>query len=225
MKKRVLAGAVAGIAVAGAGAAVAANQLGSPQQRSQAIVNDAAKQLGVTPSALSGALKKALENQVDAAVAAGRLTKAQGDELKQHIESGDFPIFGGPGRDGDGPGFHHGFGGLDAAASYLGLTQAELRTRLENGNTLAAIAKAQGKSVSGLVDAMYSAAKTHLDADVKAGRLSASDETRMLSGLKDRLTSFVNGARPAFDHDGDGPPPGAPPAGARFAPVPAQPGI
>jgi hypothetical protein len=119
LKPKVIAGAVAGLAVAGGGAAVAANQLGSPKQESQAVLNDAAKQLGVEPSALSAALKKALENRVDDAVAAGRLTKAQGDELKQRIESGDMPLFGGAG-----PGFHHHgpFGGLDAAASYLGLT-------------------------------------------------------------------------------------------------------
>lgn len=214
MKKRVLAGAVAGVAVAGAGAAVAATRFGSPQQESQAVVSDAAKQLGVQPSELSAALKKALEDRIDAAVAAGRLTKEQGQELKQRVESGDFPIFGEHGFGGPGFAFHDRgvgpFGGLAAAAGYLGLSQSELRTRLENGNTLAAIAKAQGKGVSGLVDAMYGAAKKHLDAAVSAGRLSSSDETRILSGLKDRLTSFANGVRPAFDRDHEGPPPGAP---------------
>src|SRR5215467_7185008 len=137
VKPRVIAGAVAGLAVAGGGAALAADQLGgSPQQENQAVVNDAAKQLGVTPGALSSALKKALENRVDAAVAAGRLTKAQGDELKQRIESGDMPLFAGPGLR-----MHHMFGmvghGLDAAASYLGLSEDQLRTQLENGKTLA----------------------------------------------------------------------------------------
>ena len=71
-KPKLIAGAVAGLAVAGGGAAFAATQLGSPQQENQAVLNDAAKQLGVQPSALSAALKKALENRVDAAVAAGR---------------------------------------------------------------------------------------------------------------------------------------------------------
>src|SRR3954470_20659270 len=117
-KPKLIAGALAGLAVAGGGAAFAATQLGSPRQENQAVLNDAAKQLGVQPSALSAALKKALENRVDAAVAAGRLTKAQGDELKQRIESGEVPLFGGPGR---GFGHHAGpFGGLEAAASYLG---------------------------------------------------------------------------------------------------------
>ena len=68
LKPKVIAGAVAGLAVAGGGAAIAANRLGSPKQESQAVLNDAAKQLGVAPSALSAALKKALENRVDDAV-------------------------------------------------------------------------------------------------------------------------------------------------------------
>jgi hypothetical protein len=196
-KPRLVAGAVAGLAVAGGGAAYAATQLGSPQQENQAVLNDAAKQLGVEPSALSAALKKALENRVDAAVAAGRLTKPQGDELKQRIESGDSPLFAGPGR---GFGFHveGPFGGLDAAASYLGLTEAQLRTKLENGKSLADVAKAQDKPVDGLVQALVDAAKTKLDAAVAAGRLTQSQADSILAGLKSHVTDFVNGTRPHF---------------------------
>jgi hypothetical protein len=196
-KPKLIAGAVAGLAVAGGGAAFAATQLGTPQQENQAVLNDAAKQLGVQPSALSAALKKALENRVDAAVAAGRLTKTQGDELKQRIESGEVPLFGGPG-----PRFHHdhagAFGGLDAAAGYLGLTEAQLRTQLESGKSLAAVAKAQGKSVDGLVQALVDAAKKKLDAAVSAGRLTRSQADSILADLKTRVTDFVNGAVPRF---------------------------
>jgi hypothetical protein len=89
--RKVIAGAAAALAVGGAGAGVAATKLttNSPSVESKAIVNDAAKNLGVEPSKLSAALKKAYEDRIDAAVAAGRLTKAQGDELKQRIESGE----------------------------------------------------------------------------------------------------------------------------------------
>ena len=190
LKPKVIAGAVAGLAVAGAGGAYAATQLGSPRQDNQAVLNDAAKQLGVEPSALSAALKKALENRVDEAVTAGRLTKAQGDELKQRIESGDVPLFGEPGF-----GFHERgalFGGLDAAASYLGLTDAQLDNELESGKSLAQIAKDHGKSVDGLVNALVDAAKTKLDAAVAAGRLTKDQETKALNGLKDRITNLVN---------------------------------
>src|SRR3989475_3441562 len=196
LKPKLIAGTVAGLAVAGGGAAYAETQLGSPQQESQAVLNDAARQLGVEPSALSAALKKALENRVDDAVAAGRLTKAQGNELKQRIESGDVPLFGGPGRE---FGHHAGpFGGLDAAASYLSLTDAQLRTQLESGKSLADVAKAQGKTVDGLVQALVNAAKKKIDAAVTAGRLRQTQADSILADLKSRVTDFVNGPAPRF---------------------------
>src|SRR5437763_15000405 len=184
IKPRMIVGAVAGLAVAGGGAAFAATQLGSPQQESQAVVNDAAKQLGVEPSALSAALKKALENRVDEAVTAGRLTKAQGDELKQRIESGDVPLFGGPGF-----GFHERgalFGGVDAAASYLGLTGAQPHSQFQSGQSLAGIAKAQGKSGAGLVQAIVEGAKKKVEDAVSAGRLTQTQADSILSGLQSR---------------------------------------
>src|SRR5213592_2065876 len=96
-KHKATAGAVAALALLGGGGAIAATQLGgSPGEESKAVVNDAAKQLGIEPSKLTGALKKAFEDRVDAAVAAGRLTKAQGEEMKKRIEADDFPLFGPP---------------------------------------------------------------------------------------------------------------------------------
>src|SRR5207253_3157242 len=191
LKRKVIAGAVAATAVAGAGGAIAANKLASPKGESQAVVDDAANQLGIKPSALSDALKKALENRIDAAVSAGEITKAQGDELKSRIESGDVPLFGFPhagfGRDGDGPG-----GKLDAAAAYLGLTEAQLRTELDGGKTLAQVAKDHGKSVDGLVTALVDALKKHLDADVAAGRITKAQEDQFLAEAKQRITDFVN---------------------------------
>jgi len=210
LKLKVGAGVAAAAAVAGGGAALAADRFGSSGD-SQAVVNDAAKQLGVTPSALSSALKKALENRIDAAVAAGQLTKAQGDELKQRIESGELPLFFGP-RGGP----HEHFGELDAAASYLGLTEDQLHTQLESGKSLAQVAKDRGKLVDGLVQAMVDSATKKLDAAVAAGRLTKAQEQQIVSGLKQRITDFVNGVRGRehdfrFDRGFAGPPPGSPP--------------
>src|SRR6478672_1496358 len=92
-KRKVVVGTAAALAVGGAGAGIAATKLRStPSAESQAVISAAAKQLGVQPNALSSALKKALEDRIDAAVASGRLTKAQGSELKQRVESNDFPL-------------------------------------------------------------------------------------------------------------------------------------
>src|ERR671934_233360 len=88
LKRKLVAGTVAALAVGGAGAGIAATQLGSsPNEESQAIVNDAAKQLGLQPDQLSGALKKAIENQIDAAVAAGRITQAQEDQALKDADT------------------------------------------------------------------------------------------------------------------------------------------
>src|SRR5450432_3511353 len=160
-KWKAIGGAAAALAAVGGGAAFAATQLDTPSARSQAIINDAAGQLGVQPDKLSSALKKALEDQIQADVTAGRLTQAQADAQKQRIESGNYPLLGtggGFGRGGGGGFRHHGFGfgagflaDYTAAASYLGLTPAELRTDLMGGKTLAEIATAQGKTADGLV--------------------------------------------------------------------------
>lgn len=102
-KRNVALGVAAGLLLVGGGGAFAASKLMSPQQESQAVINDAANRLGVQPSQLTDALKKALEDRVDSAVAAGEITKAQGDAMKKQIESGDLPLFfaghphGGPG--------------------------------------------------------------------------------------------------------------------------------
>jgi hypothetical protein len=229
LKRKVVAGTVAAIAVGGAGAGIAATQLrSSPSEESQAIVNDAAKQLGVQPDQLSGALKKAMENRIDAAVAAGEITKAMGDELKQRIESNNFPLFGPLPL---GFGFrhglfgHHAFPGLHAAGSYLGLTDAQLDAKLDAGKTLAQVAKDQRKSVDGLVAALKADMKQKLDRAVAAGQITKAQEDEALKDAESRFKNLVNGKfmrppRPEgwFGHRGDF---GARPGPGLFGSAPA----
>jgi hypothetical protein len=236
---------VSALAVAAfAGGAYAADR-DSRATGQQAFLNDAAKRLHVTPQQLSDALTGAAIDQLNAAVAAGRLTKAQAQALKQRIEQAGpgavpgSPWFfgqrllrqagapglgaasGGPGGNGShgawapwfgrprGPasGAQHfwpapwavppgapkpslkapppakaprsqtsppagpprgwpgpgappiGFpkdGPMAAAASYLGLSPAQLFEQLRSGKSLADIAKARGKSLSGLKQAIAS---------------------------------------------------------------------
>jgi len=179
-------GAVALAAVAGGGAALAAtHDWGSSRQ---AVVNDVAGRLGVTPTALQDAFKAALKDQVEAAVTAGTLTRAQADAIEARIASGEMPMLGGP------DGMHHHGQGLTSAATYLGLTEAQLRTQLESGKTLAEIAKAtSGKTVDGLVKTMVDAEQTELAQAVTSGRLTAAQEQQILSQLTQRVTDMVNG--------------------------------
>ena len=217
MRRKIVATAVAALAVAGAGAALAANGVGTPQQESKAVVDDAAQQLGVDSTKLSSALKKALENRVDAAVAAGSITKAEGDAMKARIESDEYPLFGRPGFGHHGGPDGHGFGHLAAAATYLGLTETELQTQLTAGKTLADVAKAHGKTVAGLVSALVADEKKELDAAVSAGRLTQAQADAMLANAGQRFTDLVNGILPTHDPRGFGLPPAGAPTSTAYA--------
>ena len=209
-RTKIVAGAAALLVVGGGGAAIAATGALSPQEESQAILGDAAEQLGVETNELSAALKQALKNRVDAAVEAGRLTEEQGEEMKERIDSNEFPLFGlGPG----GPGHHHHFGHgaeFEVAAAFLGLTEAELRTALEDGRTLAEVAEDEGKTVAGLVDAMVAAATEELEQAVEDGRLTEARKNEIVATLEERITDKVNGELgPRRGFRGFGPPPGS----------------
>jgi polyhydroxyalkanoate synthesis regulator phasin len=206
--KLVVGGAALLVAVA-AGGAIAATKL-TPEQESQAVINDAAKQLGVQPRELSNALKQALKNRVDGAVEDGRLTEEQGRRMKRRIDVGGAPLFGlAPrgfhehGRNGIAP--HMLFGGKAAgAAEYLGMERTELFEALSRGKTLAELARERDKSVDGLIDAMVAATEKQLDEAVAEGRLSEADKTEVLADLRERITRLVNEGLPGprFEHKG-----------------------
>jgi hypothetical protein len=216
--KTVLAATVAGLAVAGGGAAVAASQADSP---ASSFLDSVAEHLGISSQELEDATKAAALDQVDQALEDGKLTQEQADALKERIESGEAPLFLAPGLFGfrhggpdggergfgfgfAGPGHHFFFGDkLESSAEYLGLTQEELRERLESGQTLGEIAEAEGKSVDGLTDAILAAAKTRLDDAVAAERLTQDEADQIYDRLSSAIADLVEGKLP-------GPPDGGP---------------
>lgn len=200
--KLAVGGAAAAVVLLGLGAAgaIAASGVLSGNEESKAVIEDAAKQLGVEPDALTDALKQALKNRVDEALEAGRITEEQANALKERIDSGDtVPLFGGLGERKFGPlgpfdhfgPFGH-FASLETAATYLGLTEAELREQLQD-KTLAEIAKGQGKSVAGLMKVLVSSAQKAIDEAVADGRLTQEQATELKANLADRIEAFVNG--------------------------------
>jgi polyhydroxyalkanoate synthesis regulator phasin len=189
--------AVAALAVIGGGGAAIAAAQGSSSS-GQSFLDSVAKHLGISSQKLEDATKAAAVDQVDAALKEGKITQAQADELKARIESGDFPPFFGPLF---GPRFGHFQGGrgpfmfgekLSAAADYLGLTEAELRTKLTAGRTLADIATARGKSVDGLKLAILAEAGKKLDQLVEAGELTRAEADAMLARLKSHIDELVD---------------------------------
>ena len=225
-RKRIAALAAAGVvAAAGTGVAVATTRTDDAKQREQAVLDDAAKRLGVEPAELRDALGKALDDQIDAAVKAGRLTQEQADALKRRRADSGLLLGGGhpgPGFErhgfrGGGPGFGHGGPGavFDAAAKAVGLTQAQLFERMRSGKSLEEIAKAQGKDYAQVKAAIRKAVKAELDQAVKDKRLTQSQADELLGHLTEHLDDGF------FGRDGrhHGPPPGVPP----MPPMPPMP--
>jgi hypothetical protein len=189
------------------------------QVESGKTLADVARAQGKTVSGLEDAIVADAKTHLDADVAAGKLTAAQEAtmlaDLKSHVDDivdGVVPA-GGPGGRHGGPGG----GPFDATAiaDYLGLTAAQLRTQLA-GTSLADIAKAQGKTVSGLEDAIVAAATKRLDAAVAAGKLTSAQEASMLADLKSHVDDMVNRTGPPAGgpRGHHGPPPGIAAGGA-----------
>jgi hypothetical protein len=103
-----------------------------------------------------------------------------------------------------GPGFGRGPGGpgvigdpLATASTYLGVTRADIETKLRAGQTLAQIANTTaGKSRDGLVSALVADATAKIDAAQKAGTITADQATQLTSNLATRLAQLVDTTRP-----------------------------
>jgi len=215
-KRTSIIAAVAVVAACGiAGGALAASGTFDPAKERQAFLNDAAGRLGTTSDKLEAALKAAAIDRVNAALAAGQITQDQANAMKDAINAGTFPLGGAMPLPLGGFGIHKvgmaaGFGKvIGAAATYLGMTQDQLLTQLRSGKSLADIAKAQGKTVSGLEDAITSSAQSQLDQAVKAGTLTQAQADQIMSELESHIDDLVN-------RTFQGPPSGAPVPGPEF---------
>jgi hypothetical protein len=75
--------------------------------------------------------------------------------------------------------------------AYLQIDKKTLLAKLKQGQTLAQIAAARGKSAQGLIDTLVGAAKVKLDARVRAGKLGAAQEAAILAKMRTQLGKDV----------------------------------
>ena len=78
---------------------------------------------------------------------------------------------------------------MQAAAGYLGLSLDQLRTQMHAGNSMADIARAQGKPVSGLKNAILDAMTARINADTA---LTAQQQTTLINQAKSHLDAMIN---------------------------------
>lgn len=217
-RKHLLIGALIALPLlAGGGvAAVAASGSASGTSPAATFLADLASHLGISTSTLQSAVQQSEIDQVEAQLKAGKLTQAQATKIETQIKSGDvgrgFGMMGGPhGRRGFMAG---GNAAMQAAATYLGLTQQQLMTDLQGGKSLSSLATASsGKSVSGLEAAITAAIQQSLQQAVSQGKLTQAQATTQESNLQTFVQQFVTRTGPPMRPNGDqgrgwGPPPG-----------------
>jgi hypothetical protein len=103
----------------------------------------------------------------------------------------------GPG-DGRGPRDGHGPGkNVAAIASVLKLTEAELKTQMQSGKTLAQIATAQSVSVQSVINVLVADMQAHIAEELASGEITQAQADTKLAGVTAKATERVNNLRPA----------------------------
>ena len=82
---------------------------------------------------------------------------------------------------------------LDAAAEAIGIEADELKAAIEEGQTIAEVAEANGVDVDTVVDAMVAEVETKLDAKVEAERLTEDEAADKLAAKTERIEARVAG--------------------------------
>jgi hypothetical protein len=190
-----LAGTGAGLILQMTGSAGAAGSAGSAISAVSAEGDDTTDTTGTTATAddstdsskpdPSTRLQEVLKPLVDD----GTLTQAQLDSVISTLKAAG-PMGGDHGDRGGRGGM--GGAGLGVVATTLGMTEAEVRDAISNGQTLAQLAEAKGSSAQALIDALVAEMKAHLDEEVTAGEHTQAEADAKLADATTRITDFVN---------------------------------
>jgi hypothetical protein len=241
-------GIIAGLAIGG-GAGLVLSQVGGASAGTLAATAAAADDTTATttpatgsstpadpaapaPDAAKPVRGAAEKTALDKLVTDGTITQAQEDAVIKALEAArptggpgvGGPGVGGPGG-GPGGGRRGGPGGgmqFDVAAKTIGVTADELRTAVQGGQTVAAVATSKGVTPQAVIDALVAEVKTREAAQVTAGKQTQAEADAKITEATTRITTWVN-STPATAADGHGPGKGGPGTnGATPATTPAS---
>ena len=86
---------------------------------------------------------------------------------------------------------------IAAIASVLKLTEAELKTQVQSGKTLAQIATAQSVSVQSVINVLVADMQAHIAEELASGEITQAQADTKLAGVTAKATEMVNTVRPA----------------------------
>jgi len=189
---------VALLAIGGVATVFAAGPTNSDgTSRGQEFLNRLANNLGISTDKLQQGLKTTADQEIDNAVANGRITQEQADKAKQNVDNGNglsaFTRF-------FGRRIHERdllrFGAWNDLASELGMSPQDLSSQLQSGKTVKQIISDQNKTVDEVVNAVTAKVQQSLDTAVANGKLTQSREDSIIANLKTRLTDLINNGGP-----------------------------
>jgi len=178
-------------------------------------VADVAKAKNIDLATVKAALLAEAKAHIDAEVAAGKHTAAEGvtklAEVTSRIDTilttAGLPARGPQGMGGKGG--HEGKGGpgkmmSEAVAKVLKLTTTELKTQLHSGKSLADVAKAQSVDIADVKTVLTSDFTAHLAEEVTSGEHTQAEADAKLAEFKTNLDTMVNRVGPAGGMRGEG---------------------
>lgn len=182
-------------------------------------VSDVAKAKNIDLATVKAALLAEMKAHIDAEVAAGKHTAAEGatklaevtSRIDTMLTTAGLPARGPRGMGGKGG--HEGKGGpgrfmSTTLATTLKLTQEELKTQLHSGKSLADVAKAQSVDIADVKTALTSDFSAHLAEEVTSGKHTQAEADTKLAEFKTNLDTMVNRVGPAGGMKGEGRGPG-----------------
>lgn len=193
-----LAGIAIAVAILGAAAlgavAYAQDEDGTPFDFRAKFREALANALGVTVEEYDAAVDKAQEEVVDEALSEGWLTEDQAEMLQWRMDQAPGLRMPGPGKGHGMLGRGMGIGGdnlLSVAADELGMSVTELLAELQDGQSIADVAAAQGADSQAIVDSYLAALQEDMDEAVAEGRITQNQADHMLQQAEERATNQV----------------------------------
>lgn len=180
-RKRLAIGAATGVLVVVVAVAVLAQ------------VNSGAQESATTTTAAAAAADRGagtdrvsrLRQSLEALVTDGTLTVAQADAVAEYLEQID--------RGHSAAGRDDGGINTDLAAETIGIEESALLDAIESGETIAAVATANGVDAAAVIDALVAADQVKLDEQVADGSITAEVADEKAAAALDRITGVVNG--------------------------------
>jgi hypothetical protein len=175
-------------------------------------VSDVAKAKNIDLATVKAALLAEAKAHIDAEVAAGKHTAAEGvTKLAEVTSRIDIMLTtaGLPARGPHGKGGHEGKGGpgkfmTATLATTLKLTQEELKTQLHSGKSLADVAKTQNVDIADVKTVLKSDFSAHLAEEVTSGKHTQAEADAKLAEFTTNLDTMVNRVGPAGGMKGEG---------------------